>query len=94
MKKKLQICSILIFLACAFFGCALYETYAPLVTDDPLVVDAWKRGQRAEETGEYEKAKEEYYFVKRFATTLSLQAKAQARYDEMSRRLGEMERAY
>jgi hypothetical protein len=49
-----------------------------------VVLDAWARGQRAEERREYQKAKEEYYFVKRFATTYYLKEKAQERYDWVS----------
>jgi hypothetical protein len=89
MKKRLAIHMVLVFLVSGLFGCTLYETYTPLFQDDQAVVDAWERGKRAEERGEYEKAKEEYYFVKRFATTSALKTKAQERFEAMSRLLEE-----
>jgi hypothetical protein len=89
MKNRLAIYALLVLFVSGFSGCTLCETYAPLVQDDPAVVDAWERGKRAEERGEYEKAKEEYYFVKRFATTSALKTEAQERYQAMSRVLEE-----
>jgi len=56
------------------------------------VVDTWERGKRAEERAEYQKAKEEYYFVKRFATTYYLQVRAQEQFEAMSRILEEAEK--
>ena len=91
MKQKLAVCLLLLLLVSAFSACTLYDTYVNDFTDDQVVVDAWERGKRAEERGEYQKAKEEYYFVKRFATTYSLQTRAQKRYEAVSRILEEAE---
>jgi hypothetical protein len=71
------------------FGCAIYPNFVEQLRNNGVVVDAWTRGKRAEKRGEYEKAKEEYYFVKRFATTYYLQMWAQERYEEVSRNLEE-----
>lgn len=89
MKERLAAYILLIFLGSGFFGCTLYPTFVERVRDNEVVVDAWARGKRAEKRREYEKAKQEYYFVKRFATTYYLQIKAQKRYEAMSRILEE-----
>jgi hypothetical protein len=84
MKKTFGIYLLSAFLIFGLSGCSLYDTFVKPFQNDPVVVDAWARGKRAEERGEYQRAKEEYYFVKRFATTLSLQKEAQRRYEVMS----------
>jgi len=89
MKGRVGVYAFLIFLISGFLGCAIYPKYLERMRDNQVVVDAWERGKRAEERKEYEKAKEEYYFVKRFATTYYLQLKAQERYEAMSHILEE-----
>ena len=91
MKQRLTFCLLLLLLAFGWFACTLYDTYEHRLTEDQSVIDAWERGQRAEERGEYQKAKEEYYFVKRFATTITLKREAQGRYEAVSRILEESE---
>lgn len=89
MKEKLGAYTLLFFLVSGLFGCATYSTFVERLRNNEVIVDAWARGKRAEKRKEYEKAKEEYYFVKRFATTYYLQIVAQQRYEEMSHILEE-----
>ena len=89
MKQRLGTYLLLVFLVFGFYGCTLHDTFVKPFQDDQVVLDAWERGKRAEERGEYQRAKEEYYFVKRFATTYYLQVWAQERYEKMSRILEE-----
>jgi hypothetical protein len=85
MKKRLGIYLLSAFLIFGLSRCSLYDTFVKPFQNDQVVVDAWERGKRAEERGEYQRAKEEYYFVKRFATTYALQKEAQESYQAMSR---------
>jgi len=89
MKKRLGIYLLLVCFVSGFFGCAIYPNYVERLRDNEVVVDAWERGKRAQKRKEYEIAKQEYYFVKRFATTYYLQVWAQERYEKMSRILEE-----
>jgi len=89
MKQRLGTYLLLVFLVLGFYGCTLHDTFVKPFQDDQVVLDAWERGKRAEEKGEYQRAKEEYYFVKRFATTYHLKEKAQERYNAVSRILEE-----
>jgi len=85
MKNKVAIVTMCIVLGTCFSGCAFYPNFVERVRNNGVVVDAWARGKRAEKRTEYQKAKEEYYFVKRFATTYYLQVKAQEHYEAMCR---------
>ena len=80
---------LLAFFLLGLIGCAIYPNFVEQLRNNGVVVDAWTRGKRAEEGEQYEKAREEYYFVKRFATTYYLQWRAQERYEEVSRKLEE-----
>jgi hypothetical protein len=85
MKIKVAIVTLCIALGTCFSGCVFYPNFVERVRNNGVVVDAWARGRRAETRMDYQKAKEEYYFVKRFATTYSLQVKAQEHYEAMCR---------
>jgi hypothetical protein len=85
MKGRQGTSVLLIILISGVFGCAALATFTEGMRNNEVVLDAWARGQRAEARKDYERAKEEYYFVKRFATTYYLQTKAQERYEAMSR---------
>jgi hypothetical protein len=91
MTRKAGVYVLLALFLLGLWGCAIYPNFVEQLRNNGVVVDAWTRGKRAEERGEYEKAKEEYYFVKRFATTYYLQWRAQERYEEVSRKLEEMD---
>ncbi len=85
MKRSVGTYALLLFLVFGFSGCATYSHFMERVRDNEVVLDAWARGKRAEEKGDYQRAKEEYYFVKRFATTYYLKEEAQQRYEWVSR---------
>jgi len=83
MKRRVVTSVLLVFLFSGVFGCSIYPTYVERMRHNKVVVDAWARGKRAEKRREYERAKEEYYFVKRFATTYYLKVRAQQRYERV-----------
>jgi hypothetical protein len=92
MKSKVIIAEICFALLLCFSGCAIYPNFVERIRNNGVVVDAWERGKRAEQRAEYQKAKEEYYFVKRFATTYYLQVHAQEHFEAVSRILEEQEK--
>ena len=87
MTGKAGVCVLLALFLLGLWGCAIYPNFVEQLRDNGVVVDAWTRGKRAEDRGEYEEAKHEYYYVKRFATTYYLQWLAQQRYEKVSRKL-------
>ena len=91
MKSRVRIAAVWCALLLCFPGCAIYPNFVERVRDNGVVVDAWERGKRAEQRAEYHKAKEEYYFVKRFATTYYLRVRAQEHFEAVSRILEEHE---
>ncbi|MBW2057875.1 MAG: hypothetical protein JRH07_07275 [Deltaproteobacteria bacterium] len=91
MKERFGTFVLLVVLLSWLPGCAPCSTYLERVRNNEVVLDAWARGRRAEKRGEYRKAKEEFYFVKRFATTYYLQRKARRRYEAVSRILEQPE---
>ncbi len=84
MKGKTDTYVRIICIVLLLSGCATYSTFMERIRDNDVVLDAWARGKMAEKKGEYQRAKEEYYFVKRFATTYYLKEKAQQRYEWVS----------
>ncbi len=57
-----------ILLICVVFGvssCATYSTIMERAHHNDVALDAWARGQRAEERRDYQKAKERYDWVSR-----------------------------
>lgn len=92
MTSKVSLTAVCVTLFLCFSGCAIYPNFVERIRNNGVVVDAWERGKRAEERAEYQKAKEEYYFVKRFATTYYLQVRAQEQFEAMSRILEEEEK--
>jgi len=91
MRSKVSLTAICVTLFLCFSGCAIYPNFVERARDNRVVVDAWERGKRAEQRAEYYKAKEEYYFVKRFATTYYLRVRAQEHFEAVSRILEEHE---
>ncbi len=77
VRRRAGICALLVFLVSGFFACATYSTYMERWRNNEVVLDAWARGKRAEERGKYQSAKEECYFVKRFATTFYLREESE-----------------
>jgi len=84
MNRRVVTSVLLVLLSSGVFGCSIYPTSVERMRDNEVVVDAWAMGKRGEKRKEYERAKEEYYFVKRFATTYYLKVRAQQRYERVS----------
>jgi len=89
MKGRTGTYALMICIVFLLSGCATYSTFMERIRHNDVVLDAWARGELAEKKREYQRAKEEYYFVKRFATTYYLKEKAQQRYEWVSRVLEE-----
>ncbi|NIO06369.1 MAG: hypothetical protein GTN74_17710 [Proteobacteria bacterium] len=79
MKRTVGGYAILLSLVFGFSGCAANSRFIKRVRHNEVVLGVWARGKRAEEKGNYQRAKEKHYVVKRFATTYYLKEAAPQR---------------